>query len=175
MSPKSGEKPQLDRRAFSSAIMCKPIKAGPEFDQLTWGHRLFLQKKEEELTMRPVLPWHIPLHGGSAQTYAVPRSPIGPNALPDRRPTKVGESLCLHHCEASFHQLEPTLSHRSSAVRLFQAGQGSVQSHNWVFEVLFPQSQSPVGGMLVITHTLPTQEQFPMSRECTTREQRPWV
>ena len=50
--------------------------------------------------------------------------------------------MCPHHCEAPFHQLELTLSHRSSAVRLFHALQGFVQCHIWVFEVLFPQFQS---------------------------------
>ena len=58
--------------------------------------------------------------------------PTGPSRAtrPPRSasPKKVRDSLCLQHCEASFHQLEPTLSNRSSPVRLFQALQGSVHS-----------------------------------------------
>ena len=62
------------------------------------------------------------MRGSCAQKHGVPRIQARPNALPDRLlPQKLEKAYCLHHCEASFHQLEPTLSHRSSAVRLFQA------------------------------------------------------
>ena len=142
----------MSRKAFSTSIMCKQIKAhaftisaevqGPNKIDSPKIIGSFSRRKKE-LTTRPVLPWHIPMHGDCSQTHALSRIQIEPNALPDRlHPQNVGERLCLHHCEASFHQLEPTLSHRSSAVRLFQALQGFVQSHNWVFEVLFPQFQS---------------------------------
>ena len=79
---------------------------------------------------------------GTTQTHALHRIQIRPNDLPDRLLPQVGESLCLHHCEASFHQLGPSLSHRPSAVRFCNALRGFVQCRNWVFEVLFPQFQS---------------------------------
>ena len=70
------------RQESSSAIMCKPTKAhsftastgdaGPKPNQLPEDHRLFLQKEEEELAVRPVSLWHIPLRGGCAQTHTVP-------------------------------------------------------------------------------------------------------
>ena len=63
--------------------MCRPIKAhaftvstekqGPKFDQLTEDHRLFLQKEKEELTVRSILLWDIPMRGCCAQTHTVPK------------------------------------------------------------------------------------------------------
>ena len=61
-----------------SATMCRP-----KFDQLTDDRRLFPQKKEE-LTMRPVLPWNVPMRGGCAQPHSVPRIQTGPNPFPQR-------------------------------------------------------------------------------------------
>ena len=46
--------------------------AGPKPNQLPEDHRLFLQKAEEELTIRPIPPWDISLRGSCAQPHAVP-------------------------------------------------------------------------------------------------------
>ena len=118
MSPKSGEESPSDRRALSSAIMCRPIKAyaltvsadtqGPNSINSLRTTGSSLQKEEEELAIRPrtslglLTAWRL---------YVDAHCPTDPSGA--KRPprsassTRVGESLCPHHCEASFHQLEP--------------------------------------------------------------------
>ena len=48
------------------------------FNQLTEDRRL-LQKGKEELTVRSILLWHIPMRGSWASKHTVPRIQIGPN------------------------------------------------------------------------------------------------
>ena len=61
--------------------------AGPQPNKLPEDHRLFLQKEEEELTMRPVPLRDIPLRGGCAQTHIVPSIQRRPqNLFPDPIP-----------------------------------------------------------------------------------------
>ena len=62
--------------------------AGPKPNQLPEDHRLFLQKEEEELAMRPVSPWDIPSRGGCAQTHTVPsiqKRPVASDLTPPHR------------------------------------------------------------------------------------------
>ena len=46
--------------------------AGLHPNHLPEDHRLLLQRAEEELAVRPLSPWDIPLRGGCAQTHTVP-------------------------------------------------------------------------------------------------------
>ena len=80
------------------------IEEGAE--RLTDPHRrpILLNREEKELAMRPVLPWHIPLHGGCAQTHTIHRIQIGPNALPDRLFPQTLEEANARHCETPFRQ-----------------------------------------------------------------------
>ena len=52
---------------------------------------LLLNQEEKELVMRPVLPWHVPVHGCCAQTHTMHRVEVGPNALPNRRLPQIPE------------------------------------------------------------------------------------
>ena len=89
------EEPLSDRQAFSSATMCRPIKAhaftvstgnaGPKPNQLTEDPRLFLQKEEKELATRPVPPWDIPLR----RRRVVAHCPMHPEKAARPLPTKV--------------------------------------------------------------------------------------
>ena len=64
-----------DRRAFSSAIMCRPIKAhaftvSAEMQDPNSTNSLrtigSFFKKKKELSVRPILPWDTPMRGGCA-------------------------------------------------------------------------------------------------------------
>ena len=60
--------------------------AGPHPNQLPEDHRLFLQKEEEELALRPASCWDIPLRGGCAQAHSVPSIQKRPQDLfPQRK------------------------------------------------------------------------------------------
>ena len=130
VSPKSGVRQPLDPTLHSSAIRCVPIishflttsaekksvrmSAATKAKSLATRHRRRLLQNQEERAR------HVAL---TSLAHSTPRThyPTGPSRA--KRPPisassiKVGESPCLHHCEVSFHQLEPTLSHRSSTAR----------------------------------------------------------
>ena len=70
--------------------------------------RFLLYQEENELAVRPILPWHIPFHGRCAQIYLVYRIQVGPNALPDRLFPQTLEEASARHHETTLHQkLEP--------------------------------------------------------------------
>ena len=76
-SLRSGEESLSDRRALSSAIMCRPIKA----------HAFTVSTEKQgpnSITMRPILPWNVPRRGCCAQTHAVPRIQQRPTNFPQR-------------------------------------------------------------------------------------------
>ena len=121
--------------------MCRPIRAhdltvsaektGPEFDQLTEDHRLFVQNEEEELTMRPTLSWNVPMRGCCVQTHAVPRVQTGPHPFSHKG---------LFHISGTMPR--QISGQKSSFARILHARQSFLQCHNRVFEVLLPQFQS---------------------------------
>ena len=60
------------------------IEEGAEGLTARHRRRLLLNQEAKEVARRPVLPWHIPLLLGCAQTPTIHRIPFGPNALPYR-------------------------------------------------------------------------------------------
>ena len=106
----------------STCFPCFGWDTGPEFNQLTKDHRLFLQRKEEEgLIMWPILPWSVPMRGSCAQAHAVARTQMGPNTFRHQCPTSL--AACL----------------QSALILILQVFQSFVQCINRVFEVFFPQ------------------------------------
>ena len=68
------------------------------------NRRLLLNQEEKDLAVRPVLSWHLPLHGRCAQAHTILRVQEGPNTLPDRLVPQTLEEASARHYETPFGQ-----------------------------------------------------------------------
>ena len=97
---------QSEKRALLEDISGEEGGADVSVDEraevLTARHyrRLLLNQEETELAARPVLSWHIPLHGRCAQTHTVNRIQVRPNAIPDPLFPPTLEEANVSHCKA---------------------------------------------------------------------------
>ena len=112
-------------------------------DQLTEDHRLFLQEEEEELTMRPTLPWR----RFNAWMLCVNAHRFMDSTRVKPFPTKVCPTSLAPCLSPPGHKpLKTTFTTRlgpkSSLARILHALQSFVQCHDRVLEVFFPQFQS---------------------------------
>ena len=111
----------------------------------------FWIRKKKELSMRPVLPWHIPPHGCCAQTHH-PSDPSRAKHPPRSAfPTKLWRKPTPAIARHSLHKaLGPT-----PPVRILHTPQGFVQCHTQIFEVVFPKwwsgLVSPPRGIVVFS------------------------
>ena len=106
--------------------------------QLDLCHRLLLDKEEEELALRPILPWNVPISGSCAQAHTASRVQAKPDAFTKRHfSTSFAKSWCPHSCRPLHSRDFPreTSCQRLSLIGILQALQRYVQGYDWVFEV----------------------------------------
>ena len=171
MSPEPGDKSLSERRAFSSAVMWAPIKAhaftvtagkqGPESINSLRTTGSFFKKKKEELTVRSILLWDIPMRGGCAQPHADRNKA---NHFPTKAcPTSLAPCLSPLGHRLLRPMSQKVSSQQSPSTRVLQILQSFVQCHNWgPFEVLFsPQLLASLTSSQSVVFASPIMEILP--------------